>query len=204
MRSIGLTFIAFAAITLLAVAITDAAPKPSLLIKTWQFEVEHGQPRPISIKNLEGDIEWYWYMPYKVTNKTGEDRLLLPEITVTTDKGNVVVAGKGIPARLFGEIKKKERNDLLEHPNNITGKILQGKDFARESVAIWPAFKDDVDELTIFIGGMSGDTETVKLPKSGEEIVLSKMRMIKYITPGTNVHPQKQDVKEVESEWVMR
>lgn len=204
MRLTAQISLCLAAVALLVVSSTNAAPKPSLLVKTWQFEIEHEAPRPISIKNLQGDIEWYWYLPYRVTNKTGQDRQLLPEITVTTDQGDVIVAGQNIPARLFKEIQKKERNELLEHPNNMTGKILQGDDFARESVAIWRAFDHDVDKLTIFIGGMSGDTQAIKLPKSKKEVVLTKMRMVQFLTPGTDVHPQDQSVEQVDEEWVMR
>ena len=35
---------------------------------------------------------------------------------------------------------------------------LQGEDNARESVAIWPAPKHDVNNISIFIGGLSGET----------------------------------------------
>jgi len=129
----------------------------------------------------------------------------IPEVVITSDRGHVVVAGRNVSANVFAAIKEKEGNPLLEHPDKVVGKILIGEDYARESVAIWPAFDEDVDKLTIFVAGLSGETAVIEDPANPEkEIVLRKNYMIEYEVPGTEEHPQKQSVKMIGSKWVMR
>jgi len=79
-RSIVLLFVA----ALFAVAPAVAAPEPDLVPRSWEFKFEFKHPRPIAVKNLQGEYEWYWYMTYDVVNNTGQERLFIPELTIAT------------------------------------------------------------------------------------------------------------------------
>ena len=77
---------------------------------------------------------------------------------------------------------------------DVVGRILQGEDHARESVAIWPAGEEPVNEIRIFVAGISGETATAEHPISGEPVILRRTRMITYHLPGRPGTPQRQPV----------
>lgn len=181
-----------------------AFPEPSIVPKTWEFDIEIGQPKPVSVRDIDGKIRWYWYLTYMVANNTGQERLFIPEVHVATDEGDLVVAGQNVPPKTFDVIKKRERNPLLLSPLQIVGRLLQGEDFVKEGVAIWPAFGHPVDRVDVFIAGLSGETTPMKLPGREDEVVLRKTMMVKYHLPGGRVHPDKQNVEYLDTEWVMR
>lgn len=199
---------AFVLTGLLAVLVMHSASRafeePSITSRSWQLDFTHGEPRTISVKLADGTVRWFWYMPYQVINHTGEDQLFIPEFVIATDAGDILTAGQNVPASAWPVVANKLNNKLLESPAEIVGKLLQGEDYARESVAIWPVPAHDVDEMSIFVGGISGETATTKNPLTGEDVLVRRSLMITYAVPGTVVNPQDQAVKLVEEKDVMR
>ena len=147
------------------------APQPSIVSDDWSIELETQPPRTISVRDRDGRTQWYWYLPYKVINNTGEDRLFVPEVVVTNDHGEIVTAGRGVPPTVFDAISDRLANPLLESPDDVIGTLLQGEDFARESVAIWPVSSLDVDQFTVFFGGADGETQPLISPRTGEVVM---------------------------------
>jgi len=182
----------------------QAFEKPSIVARSWQLDFEHDRPRTLSVTLADGSIRWFWYLPYQITNHTGDDRLFVPEIVIATDAGDILTSGKNVPASVYPAVQHKLNNPLLDSPASIVGKLLQGEDYARESVAIWPVPDHDVDEMSIFIGGLSGETATTPHPKTGEPVLVRRSRMITYATPGTVDNPQDQPVKLIDDRDVMR
>lgn len=187
-------------------SIAQAYPEPSIVPVSWQLDFTSEKPRAIAVRDLSGQLRWYWYITYKVTNHSGEDRLFVPEVQIATDQGDLVRAGQDVPTAVFFAIKEKLGNTLLESPNQVVGKILQGDDYARESVAVWPAFSHDIDELSIFVTGLSGESTTVKNPMTQEEVIVRKTRMLTYRVPGDdmNTPPAQQAITPADSQWIMR
>lgn len=145
--------------------------EPSIINPTWEFELEVNPPRAIAVTDRNGLNSWYWYLPYKVVNNTGEDRLFIPEVTVMDNNGRIVTAGRRIPQNVFPAIANRLNNSLLESPDDVLGRLLQGEDFAKESVAIWPASPRDVDEFTVFFAGADGETKQLLSPLTGEPVM---------------------------------
>ena len=58
--------------------------------------------------------------------------------------------------------------------------------------------------MTVFLAGFSGETAVVQDPDTGDEVLLRKTLMLQYATPGTDVHPQDQDILLDSEQWVMR
>jgi len=200
-----IAFVLTAGLALLTLhATVRAFEEPSVTSRSWQLDFTHGEPRTISVKLADGSVQWFWYMPYQVENHTGEERLFVPEFVIATDAGDILSAGQNVPASVYPAVANKLNNKLLESPSQIVGKLLQGEDYARESVAIWPVPAHDVDEMSIFVAGISGETATTKNPLTGEDVLVRRTRMITYATPGTTVNPQNQPVKLVEEKDVMR
>ena len=179
-------------------------PEPARVSPSWSIDFEWQTPRAIAIEDVDGSTRWFWYMSYKVTNNTGSDRLFIPDFTIATDTGRIITAGLNVPASLFPKIKQELRNDLLESPVQVVGQLLQGEDFARESVAIWPAFEADARQMSIFVSGLSGETAEILHPLTGEPELLRRTHMLRFGLPGAPPTPQRQSVVLREQIEVMR
>ena len=183
----------------------QAFPQPEIVSTSWVLDFEYQQPKPIAVPDRMGNVKWYWYMAYKVENFTGDERILAPEFTIATDSGKIIQANQNVPYYVFNEVKKALNNPYLISPIEVVDTILQGGDYAKESVAIWPAFDHDVDEYSIFVSGLSGESAHVVNPVTKENVLLRPTRMITYKTPGNHiVTPQKQPLIPVRSIEVMR
>ena len=105
---------------------------------------------------------------------------------------------------VFDAVKGRAGIPLLKNPIRVVGRLLQGEDNAQESVAIWPAFDHDVDRVTVFAAGFSGETQTVTNPVTNEEVAVRKTMMIEYGFPGTGGREQDQVVLPKGEKWIMR
>lgn len=195
-----------AAMTLIGVHGTCAEPIEAPLGsgKSWQLDFSFEMPQLIMVKDAEGQARWYWFLTYKVVNNTKADRLFVPEFTVATARGDLLTAGEGVSGSIFQAVKQRLRNDLLLSPFEVIGPLLQGEDYAKESVAIWPVFPHDVDQMDVFAANLSGETEVIKNPVSGEPVVLSRTLMISFSLPGSDQNPSNLQLDLNEQRWVMR
>jgi hypothetical protein len=183
---------------------SHAFPEPAAASTAWRLDFTYAKPQAIAVKTADGGTRWFWYIAYKVVNNTGDERLFIPEFTIATDAGDITAAGKGVPGGVFDAIKDREGNRLLENPIRAVGRLLQGEDNAKESVAIWPAFDHDIDLATIFISGISGETQVIKNPATQEDVTVRKTLMITYALPGTGGRVQNQAVLPRGEKWIMR
>ena len=184
-----------------------AFAEPALVPTSWQLEFTYRAPRPIAVRGIDRRVRWYWYMPYKIVNNSGQEQFFVPEFTIATNRGDIITAGRGIPPHVFTAVKKELGNRLLENPLQVSGRILLGEDHAKESVAIWPVFQHDVDYQTIFVASLSGESVIIKHPLTGKDVPLRKSLMLTYHTPGSrapSVTPQQQTVRLLSKTWVMR
>ena len=154
-----------------AVSRGNAAPQPAAMSRTWQFEFQSTTPEPIAIPDGNGGHDWYWYLPYTVTNTSKRDRAFLPVLTIATDQGDIVRANQNIAPSVFTAIRMEMQNPLLQSPMAMPRTLKRGRDHMRRSVAIWPAFEGDVDQMSIFITGLSGEHTTVIDPATGEPVI---------------------------------
>jgi len=165
--------------------------------------------------------QMFWFLRYTVSNHTDEDQVFAPEVFLYTDTGDVIRSGKDVPPAVFARIKSSFNDPLLKDQTSITGKLLQGEDNAKNGVAIFPNFDPKAGVVEIFIGGLSGYTETLQLPVpvtvternikgtprevEKTELTLAKTLRLKYR------HPLDPAGKPIESklvlqskDWVMR
>ena len=219
------------ACTLAAAVSTPAAAQdqgtyaiPSAIDRAWSMDVQHRMPRPIQV-----DGRWYWYLPYTITNNTGEDRLFIPDIILVTDRGNIRQAGDGVPMGVYRAIRDKLGNPLLTPPREMIRTLRQGEDFATDSVAIWPAPPTNTARMDIFFSGHSGETAPLISPSTGQPIlrpqvdavtgevlrdangapiqrpILTRRTLrLHYLTPGTPPTPEGQLIRLAAVESVMR
>ncbi|MBI1337121.1 MAG: hypothetical protein GC164_09180 [Phycisphaera sp.] len=206
LTALALTVLVGLAAVLSSPQSASAYPEPALVPRAWELTFTHDMPRPIAVQDADGAYHWFWYMTYKVVNQTEAERIFVPTITITDDEGRIIDANKDVPAKVFDAIKEKVANPLLEPQEQIIGKVLRGEDYARDSVAIWPATVSEQDTLlvSILVEGLSGEAAIVKIPDSDETTVLRKTLMIDYEMPGRPPTPQSQPVVAKGEHWVMR
>lgn len=192
---------------LLAVASLQSAwayPQPELVSQSWQLDITYGTPDAIAIPAPDGQVRWYWYLPYKVVNHSGADHLFLPEAVVLTDRGQIIEVDRAVPASIFRAIQDRLNNPLLESPASVIGTILQGPDHAKESILVWRHPAQDTDAFTIFFAGLSGENKKTINPVTGQPTLLRKTLQLDYITPGSSPSPQIQTIQFKAMDWVMR
>ena len=202
---------------------TDAltVPEPSDVPVTWEFDFEHGRPRPIQVKVPGKDKpQTFWYLMFTVGNSTGEEQTFAPEFVLYTDTGQVLRAGRKVPMKVFQTIREAHNAPLLKRIEDMTGKLLQGEDNAKDGVAIWPDFDPKAGAVDIFVGGLSDDKAEIKLPapitvtesdgKGGEKevqrdtVVLSRTRKLSYNIPGEAAERFYTPARFLGATWVMR
>lgn len=182
-----------------------AAPEPNIVPSSWELDFKHNKPRVISVRVPgEDGLQHFWYMTYTVTNVTGEDQYFVPEFTLVTDAGDILQGNRQIPPQVVKAIQNRENNPLLERPTDTIGRLLQGRDNARDGMAIWRMPDHNVRHVRIFIAGLSGEIHTIEDPETGEEITLRKTLMLEYELPGSGEHMRRKEFRNEETDWVVR
>ena len=211
-------------------ATAPAAPQPSIAPKSSQLEFEFEDPRRLTIQ-IPGEKQprVYWYMLYSVTNNSSRDVQFLPRFDIVTDKLQVLETDAAADLAVFAAIKKLHLRDhpFLLEPLEVMGKLLQGADNAKDSVAIWQDFSGDARQFTIFVSGLSGESvilpnlsydsakpefvmkdlpggAKVKVNVNPKQFVLYKTLSIAYGLPGDDEARRQAEPIRRKVEWLMR
>ena len=141
-------------------------------------------PGPLRIHRSAKDGNWYWYMTYQIENGTGADQIWVPSMVLYTDRGEVLTCGRNVPSAVTDEILDRLGDPFLEPQYRIIGDLKQGPGNARSGLSVWPANRTDVNEMSLFVAGLSSETAMVELPITGEEMILRKTLKRDYLIPG--------------------
>lgn len=196
-------------------------PAPDVVPTTWEFKAEIDSLRSIQVRFPDRPRpELFWYLRYTVTNESTEDHTFVPEFILYTDTGQVVRAGTKVPTSVFQEISKRHNDPLQRSPTAMTGRLLVGEDNAKTGVAIWPDFDPAAGVIDIFIGGLSGETRTIALPKpievtevdlkgerktvTKDRLLLSKTLHVRFEVPGEASSRPHARPRLIKKEWVLR
>ena len=189
---------------------------------TWQIDFQPlGVIRPITV-TLPGEDNprTFWYLRYRVTNETGQDRQFIPSFDLCTNTGQLFTDRTAVPKAVYDAIKKLHNQPLLESLAEVTGQLLEGEDNAKDGVAIWPDIDPAAGKLEVYIGGLSGDQRLLKLPmtvtmtrrlpngesvtvKTDEVILHRTMRLI-YDLPGEAAARKTTPALLLNKRWMMR
>lgn len=178
-----------------------AYPKPSTVPTRWELEFSAG-PLRLYVDEVGGQA--YWHFTYKVVNRTGRERVWAPRFTLFTDVGEIMVSGRGVPTRVTDALMDLLGNPLLENQNAVIGELFHGREHAREGLVVWPAGSVAVNELSLFVAGISGETAAITNPITGEELVLRKTLKRDYLVPGDALPRGSTPAGLVGQSWVMR
>jgi len=153
-----------------------AEPRPAVTPSAWELTLEPSPLARIAVDTGQGPRS-YWYLLYTATNNTGQDVDFNPEIVRVSEIDAELTARQaeenpgaaprllvdeaiiGLDARVFAAIKQRHArtHPFLVPPVKAIDRLLQGKDNARTSVAVFPDLDPRVSRFTIYFGGLSGE-----------------------------------------------
>jgi hypothetical protein len=182
------------------------APEPRPVPTRWEFSFEDGPLRLAWVETNEG-LRPFFYMTYRITNFWGQDLLFAPDVTLVTSDSQVLRSGRDVPAAVTEAILGRLRNPLLESQIDIVSTVLEGPEHARDGLLVWPATNLQVDEVSIFFAGLSGEQESYVVGRNTDNpqrYSLRKTMMLRYATPGDFSQQGSRPFELVEKRWVMR
>ncbi|HUU60234.1 MAG TPA: hypothetical protein VMZ50_11875 [Phycisphaerae bacterium] len=220
-RTLTITFVAAAGLAVWGTAALTA-PTPLEVPTDWELELTFPDPLvPVRFKVPGSDEEkTFWYFRFTVSNPTDNDRIYIPDFVLYADTGQLLRSGSGVPTGLFKKIQKIYNDPLLSDMNAITGKLLQGDDNARNGVAIFADIDPNATAFDLFVGGLSGETAVIALPKPLEvtetdaegkvskvlkdKITVVKTLQLHYRLPGEAAARFLTKPRLAKKTWVMR
>jgi len=192
-----------------------AGPRAGLVSSAWQLEFEFTDPQLLTVQVPgEPHPRTYWYMMYRVINRTGQDVDFNPSFRLVTDTLNVRIGGENVHPAVYDRIAANNKKDFpfFTPPFKMGGKLLQGVENSRSSAIVFEPFDPKADSFRIYVTGLSG--ELVRDPnaaydpsqKESEEnprwFLLQRTLEITYSIPGdeqTRGTPLRKDRR-----WVLR
>ena len=181
--------------------LAGAYPEPAAVPFRWELDFTPGDLR-LYVDDQEGAA--YWYFTYVVVNRTGEDQIWAPSFVLFTDHGEILGSGRNVPTRVEEDIRSLLGNELMETQNEAIGDLFQGREHAKDGLAVWPARATSVNEVSMFVAGLSGETARVVNPVTDEEVILRKTLQRDYIIRGDALARGSRPVEYLEERWILR
>jgi hypothetical protein len=191
------------------------SPRAGLISPSWELDIEFADPQRITVNTPTGP-KTYWYVLYRVINRTGKDVQFFPSARIVTNTLKVVDAGNGVHPDVYDAIGARHRLDFpfFAPPTRVTGLLLQGAANARESVAVFQPFDPEASGFKVYIHGLAGEKVRVNntaFDPTREEsednprsFLAQRTLEISYDLPGDrNTRASATPVRR-DRQWVMR
>ncbi len=180
------------------------APEPEPVPRRWQLEIEPGELRMTTVTLDKLGPRRFYSMTYKVINNSGQDLLFAPAFDLADGRGQVIRSGRDVPAAVTSQLLEDARNPFIQDQIGIIGEIRQGQENAKDGLIVWPATSLAPAEITIYVGGLSGETATVSSADGKARFVLRKSLKLDFGAPG-DLTTQPNHAFPLEARaWIMR
>lgn len=158
----------------------------------WNLEFK---PVKLSRISIRTGNRWnaYWYLLYRVTNKTEEAVPLFLSIKAFTDAGPRPFV-QGFYPRVVQAVEQREHKDLLDI-RQMRGEIAPGE--TKEAVAVFGSLPESTDLLTVQVLGLWDRI----VRESGKVFVEDRALLLAFYRPGDEYFPQYDRIRLVKSEW---
>lgn len=178
-------------------------PKPSPYPVSWELKFDNDKPVRIVVDVPGKSVpEAFWYLPYKVTNNTGQERMFLPIFELADNEGKITRSDNSVSPSVIEAIRKSEGNRFIQSSIFIAGELRLGNDETKYGVAVWPASNSRMGRFSILAGGLSGEFVRIK-DTQGKEVTLRKTRQMDFHINGEEVLDKDTAVKEDVPQWIM-
>lgn len=183
-------------------------PEPEPVARRWELDFKPGPFRIATVELKDQPAKAYLYLTYTVANNSKEDVPFTPSFDLATGEGALLRSGADIAPEVTKAIIARLDNPLLQDQFAILGTLQQGNANAREGIVIWNLPKSDIDKATIYVAGLSGETQVVEVvdpaTKEIKRISLRKTRMLTYRMPGDVLKQGNTPFDSAEERWIMR
>ena len=111
-------------------------PEPSLYPTSWELKFDYRKPARVVVELPGQAVQAYWYLPYTITNQTGQERMFLPIFEFVGEDGKIRRSDKNIPQQVIDAIKAREGNKFIQSSIQAAGELRLG---AKRRNTAWPS-----------------------------------------------------------------
>lgn len=185
----------------------DASLLPRDKEGIWVLNFAFKPLRMISVEVPGKGRRQVHYLPYRVVNRTGEPRDLVPQFILLTDTGKryeEAVIPKAVKIIQAREDPTIPLLGAVEIAGVIPPSTKEGVDDAVFGVAIWDGVDPDADRMSIYVRGLSDGYVEVPATDGGKPRVRYKTLRIDLIRRGDNRNLNEKEIELAEPpfEWV--
>lgn len=178
-------------------------PTPSPYPVSWDLSFEYKKPSRVVVEIPGQGQQAFWYLPYTVTNTTGQERMFLPIFEMVSEDGRITRSDQSTPPAVVEAIRVREGNRFIQSVIQAAGDLRIGPEEAKYGVAVWREPMADMGTFHILIGGLSGENQRVQ-SASGDEVILRKTLQLSFTIHGDEAYPGIDVVNEKPKQWIMR
>jgi hypothetical protein len=148
----------------------------------WTLNFENQPPRRLVVTGAGGQDGVYWYVLYKVTNRTEKERFFIPDICIETET-NKKYLDSLYPA-LEAAVEQKKGKRFLNLAEMI-GTVKPGQ--TKEGVALFPQIDPTADELRLVVMGITNEFK-IERSQAGK-VCRHRALLATYKRPGDEHYP---------------
>jgi hypothetical protein len=147
------------------------------------------------------------YLYYRIVNRTGAPRELVPQFTLITDTGKRYeesVLPKGVRIIQAREDRSIRLLGAVDIAGVIPPSTKEGIDDAIYGVAMWEGVDPHADRMSIYVRGLSNGFHDVAPPDGGKPVTKYKTLRIDLIRRGDarNLNEKEITLAEPSYEWI--
>lgn len=175
-----------------------AAPLPKDKEGIWVFEFAYKPVRIIEVEVPNKGRKNIYYLYYRIVNRSGKARPLVPQFTMITDEGQrlddlvLPLAVKKIQAK---EDPATPLLGAVQTMGEMPASTKEGIDDAIYGVAIWEEVDHKSDGFKIYVRGLSDGYQEVQPPEGGQPFTRYKALMLDFRRPGDDRSPHSMEIQ---------
>ncbi len=180
-------------------------PTVPLISRSWHINFTASKPHRVFVRNPQGKVpvQAFWFLRYTVTNPMARDLYFNPRFALIAGNGKIIAPVAAVTPALLETIRTVTGDPFIVNPALVVGKLLQGAENARDSVAVFAGVPPGTGTIRLFVTGLSGTIATQVDPLTHKPVVLHKTLMLRYWIPGRAVGIRPR-VRLLSRKWVMR
>lgn len=188
--------------------------KPQVLVKEqksvpdiWVLDFNFRGPRFISTNVPGKGRKLVWYMTYKVSNKTGKQRLFIPHFLLETDTGKVyrdVVLPQAEKAVIAREDPTRQLLNSVTIADEIPNTPSESVPVERYGVCFFEDVDPKARQFKVYVTGLSNGYLTVSDSKDKTDVTRRKTLQLDFLKRGDEFLPDEKEIRFSGYEWIYR